>query len=197
MASIDQKLEEAIHNKKPGTIMFTNEFEFLGNPGAVNIAIHRAEKKGMINRLARGVFAKPKDSSLVGAVQPSVEDIAVAIAKRDRARISPTGAYALYQLGLTTQLPLKVVYLTDGSPRKINIGKRSIQFKPTTPKMLSLKGKVSMLVVQALKSIGNRKVTKDEEQKIIKLLEQEDRGHLRHDISLAPQWIGEIMAKAL
>ena len=197
MASIDQQIEDIISKKKAGTILFTEEFEPLGNSGAVNTAIHRAEKKGLIKRLVRGVFAKPKDSSLVGEVLPSVEEVAIAMAKRDRARILPTGAYAMYQLGLTTQLPLKVVFLTDGSPRKITIGKRTIQFKLTTPKMLSLKGKISKLVAQALKSIGNGKVTEDEEQKIIKLLKQEDRSHLRHDISLSPQWIAETMAKAL
>ena len=177
--------------------MFTEDFAHLGNLGAVNTALHRAAKKGMIKRLARGIYAKPKESSLVGEVLPTVEEVAQAIAKRDKARLLPTGAYAMHQLGLTTQLPLKVVYLTDGSPRIIKIGKRTIQFKLTTPKMLSLKGEISKLVVQALKSIGHGKVTDSEEQKIIGLLKQEDRKHLKHDISLAPQWIGEIMAKAL
>ena len=197
MPSIDQQIEGIIDKAKAGAIMFTEDFAHSGNLGAVNTALHRAAKKGMIKRLARGIYAKPKESSLVGEVLPTVEEVAQAIAKRDKARLLPTGAYAMHQLGLTTQLPLKVVYLTDGSPRIIKIGKRTIQFKLTTPKMLSLKGEISKLVVQALKSIGHGKVTDSEEQKIIGLLKQEDRKHLKHDISLAPQWIGEIMAKAL
>ncbi len=197
MLSIDQQVEETISKAKAGSVMFTEDFTHLSNSGAVNTAMHRAAKKGLIKRLARGVYAIPKESRLVGEVLPSVDEVVHAIAKRDKARLLPTGANAMYQLGLTTQLPLKMVYLTDGSPRIIKIGKRTIQFKLTTPKMLSLKGKVSKLVMQALKSIGNGKVTDSEEQKIINLLKQEDRSLLKHDISMAPQWIGEIMAKAL
>ena len=121
----------------------------------------------------------------------------MAIAKRDKARILPTGSYALHMLGLTTQIPLKLVYLTDGSPRKITIGKRTIQFKKTTPKNLSLKGSISKLVVQALKEIGKGKMTNDELDKIVSILKKEDSKKLKHDIALAPQWIAEILAKAI
>jgi len=87
--------------------------------------------------------------------------------------------------------------LTDGSPRVIKVGKRTIKFKKTTPKNLLAKGKISRLVIQALKEIGNGKVTEEEEQKIVALLRKGDEKDLKHDMALAPVWIQKIMKKAL
>lgn len=195
--SIDNQVEQIIKQRKTGSILFSEDFQRLNNPGAVKVALHRLVKRGDIKRLARGIFTKPKYSELVGDILPTTETIAQAIAKRDKARIMPTGSYAMHVLGLTNQIPLKLVYLTDGSPRKITIGKRTIQFKKTTPKNLALKGEISKLVVQALKEIGKTKVTKNEINKIQNLLKEEDRKTLKHDIALAPQWIAEIMIKAI
>jgi len=169
-----------------------------GTVGAVKVALHRLAKAKKIHRLARGIYAKPKFSKLLNQdVLPGAEEVAIAIAKRDKARLLPTGAFAQNALGLSDQVPLRIVYLTDGSPRTIKIGNRTIQFKKTTPKNLALKGKVSKLVVQALKDIGKDKATPQELEKIQNLLSKEDKQDLKHDIALAPQWIAEIMAKAL
>ncbi|MBD0833358.1 DUF6088 family protein [Aestuariibaculum sediminum] len=198
MLSTDDKIEQKIKNLKQGSIVFTEDFQDYGSPGAVKVALHRIVKKGMLHNLARGIYAKPTFSNLLNQeVLPSTEEVAKAIAKRDKARILPTGAYAQNMLGLSTQVPLKLVYLTDGSPRKITIGNRTIQFKKTTAKNLALKGEISKLVVQALKEIGKDNVTDHELETIHKLLLKEDIKELKHDIRLAPQWIAEIMAKAL
>ena len=109
----------------------------------------------------------------------------------------PTGVYALNALGLSTQVPMNIVFLTDGSPREIKIGKRSISLKKTTPKNLKVKGKISGLSIQALREIGNNNVSEQEENKIIDLLKKEDQSKLKHDISLAPVWIQKIMKKAI
>jgi len=195
--SIDDQVEQIIKKQKTGTILFSEDFHELNNPGAVKVALHRLVKRGDIIRLARGIFTKPKYNELVGDILPTTETIASAIAKRDKARILPTGSYAMHVLGLTNQIPLKLIYLTDGSPRKITIGKRTIQFKKTTPKNLALKGEISKLIVQALKEIGKANVNKDEIDKIQDLLKKEDRKTLKHDIALAPQWIAEIMTEAI
>jgi superfamily II DNA/RNA helicase len=92
---------------------------------------------------------------------------------------------------------MNIVLLTDGSPRKIKVGSRTILFKKTTPKNLIAEGKISRLVIQALKEIGNGKVTEIEERKIIDLLKSEDVSVLKKDILLAPVWIQKIMRKAL
>lgn len=197
MVSVDHQIEDKIKKSKAGTILFIEDFLGIGSAGAVHVSLHRLVKANQIVRLSRGIYAKPKQSELVGDVLPTTEAIAIAIAKRDKARILPTGSYAMHVLGLTNQIPLKLVYLTDGSPRKITIGKRTIQFKKTTPKNLALKGDISKLAVQALKEIGKAKVTKEEIDKIQILLKKEDRKTLKHDIALAPQWIAEIMAKAI
>ena len=87
--------------------------------------------------------------------------------------------------------------LTDGSPRIIKVGKRSIKFKKTTPKNLLAKGKISRLVIQALKEIGFANMTPSIEKKIIALLIKEGKKELEHDITLAPVWIQKVMKKAL
>jgi len=130
-------------------------------------------------------------------ILPSAEEIAKAIAKRDRAKLLPSGSYAQYVLGLSTQLPLRLVYYTDSKSRTVEVGNRTIQFKNTSTKILALKGTISKLVVLALRDIGRGKVTLKGEEKIIELLQKEDIKDLKHDIVLAPQWIAEIMAKAL
>jgi hypothetical protein len=128
---------------------------------------------------------------------PSAEEVAKAIAKRDRIRTIPTGVYALNALGLSTQVPMNIVLLTDGSPREIRVGKRKIKFKKSTPKNLLAKGKISRLVIQALKEIGNGKLTQGELKKIIDLLRTEDEKDILHDLTLAPVWIQKIMRKSL
>lgn len=100
------------------------------------------------------MYARLQQDPLLGTIYPSTEDIAKAIAKRDKATIVPPGSLALNSLGLSTQVPLNVVYLTDGSARKIDLGKRKIIFKKTSPRNLAALGSISKLAIQALKEIG-------------------------------------------
>ncbi|MCR9229303.1 MAG: DUF6088 family protein [Flavobacteriaceae bacterium] len=198
MASIEEQILAQIKNNEEGTIFLTEDFAQISNANALRVALYRLVKRGVLYRLASGIYVKPKTSQLLNQiVLPSLNDIAQAIAKRDKARIIPTGSFAMHALGLSEQIPLNVVYYTDGKARKIKIDNRNITFKKVSPKKLALKGKISKLAVLALTEIGKNSVTKSEEDKIVKLLKEENIEDLRHDLQLAPQWIAEIMAKAL
>jgi hypothetical protein len=197
MQSIENQIEKSIKSKPKGSLFMPNDYLSYGSSEAIRKALDRLEDKKIIIRVAHGIYVRPKISKLIGPLTPSAEDVAEAIAKRDRIRTVPTGSYALNALGLSTQVPMNIVLLTDGSPREIKIGKRTIKFKKTTPKNLLPKGKISRLVIQALKEIGNGKITAEEEQKIVELLRKEDEKDLKHDIALAPVWIQKIMKRAL
>ncbi|MDD3033507.1 MAG: DUF6088 family protein [Bacteroidales bacterium] len=195
--SIEDQILKHIESLPKGELLFPADFSEFGSSEAVRLSLFRLEKEGIITRVAQGIYVRPKESSLIGVLIPSAEEVAEAIAKRDRIRTLPTGSYALNSLGLSTQVPVNIVLLTDGSPREIKVGKRIIKFKKATPKNLLAKGKISRLVIQALKEIGNGKVSEEEEKKIINLLKREEKSDLKHDIALAPVWIQKIMQKAL
>jgi DNA-directed RNA polymerase subunit K/omega len=195
MLSIENQIEKVINTKRKGSLILPDDFIDYGSSEAIRKALDRLEDKKIIIRVAQGIYVQPKISQLIGPLTPSAEEIAEAIAKRDRIRTIPSGSYALNALGLSTQVPMKIVLLTDGSPREIKVGKRTIKFKRTTPKNLMAKGKISRLVIQALKEIGNGKVKIEEEQKILELLKKENEKDLKHDIALAPVWIQKIMKK--
>ena len=197
MTSIEDKILQHIEAFPKGELFLPSDFSELGSSEAVRLSLFRLEKEGVITRVAQGIYVRPRESSLIGKLTPTAEEVAEAIAKRDKIRITPTGSYALNALGLSTQVPMNIVLLTDGSPREIKVGKRKIKFKKTTPKNLMAKGKISRLVIQALKEIGNGKVTAVEEQKILDVLKKENEKDLKHDIALAPVWIQKIMSKAL
>ena len=197
MQSVESKIEKSIKSKPKGALVLPDDYLSYGSSDAVRKALGRLEDKQVIVRVVQGIYVRPKISKLIGTLVPSAEEIAEAIAKRDRIRTIPTGSYALNALGLSTQVPMNIVLLTDGSPREIRVGKRKIKFKKTTPKNLLAKGKISRLVIQALKEIGNGKVTTQEENKIVELLKKEDLKDLKHDILLAPVWVQKIMSKAL
>ena len=110
---------------------------------------------------------------------------------------SSTGDYALNVLGLSTQVPMNCVYLTDGTPRKVEIsGGRGIIFKKTTPKNLAFKNRLAMLVTSALKSIKQENVTPEQIEHIEQLLRKEDKDSVLADLALMPIWIRKIVMKA-
>lgn len=195
--SIEKQILKRISKAGRGVPFFAENFTSYGSPAAVRKALDRLTKAGKLNRVATGIYIRPKLDDVIGPVTPGIDELARAIAKRDHARISPTGVYALNQLGLSTQVPMNVVYLTDGAARKIKVGKRTITFKKTTPKNVSAIGETSRLVIQALRTIGKDKVTDDTIKHVQGILKREDRNRLVHDIRLAPAWIREIIKPAI
>lgn len=195
--SIHKQIEARIKKRKRGKIFFPADFVDLGDTEVIKKTLLRLEQQGLLTRLAFGIYLYPKKSELLGNLTPSIEEIAMAIAHRDRARIIPTGVYTLNALGLSTQVPLNAVYLTDGASRKIKVGKRAILFKKTSPRNLSVKGPISGLAIQALKAIGEGKVDKQEEKKLMEILQRESRENIVHDLSVAPEWIRKIIRKAI
>lgn len=196
--SIEYRVFEKIKKYKKGSVFFTDDFLRFGTAKSAGKTLERLARKGEIMRIARGIYTRPEKSKTLGiTLTPSAETIVKAIARRDRARIVPTGSHALHMLGLSTQVPMNAVYLTDGAARKIVIGKRIIVFKKTAPKNLSAIGEISGLVIQGLKAIGKDALTEEEHAKIIELLKKEKTERLLHDIRLAPEWIRTIMRTAL
>ena len=180
-----------------GTLFFTEDFLSFGSAKAVSKVLERLVISNELQRVARGIYARLASDPYLGLLKPTTEDIAEAIRRRDKARIIPTGSLALNALGLSTQVPINVVYYTDGSARKIELGNQRIVFKKTSPKNLSAIGKISSLVILALKEIGQGNVTEEELKIILSHLKKEDPYRLEHDIKIAPEWIRKIMRQAI
>lgn len=195
-AVVENNVVEKLKSLQKGSILFADDFLDLGTPESINKALFRLKEKDILIRLTHGIYLYPKKDKDLGVLYPSAEEIAIAIAKRDRARIIPTGIQALNKLGLSTQIPLKVVFLTDGAARSIKIGKRTITFKKTSPKNLMVKGEISGLAIQALKSIGQNKIEDDVLIKMLAILKKEKKENILHDAKLAPAWINKILMSA-
>ena len=189
MQSIHSQLEDKILSLKKGAIVFVSDFAEFGTAENVKKVLLRLEKKQLLVRLAHGIYHYPKLDKELGILYPTTESIAEAIAKRDKIRIIPTGIYALQQLGISTQIPMNVIYLTDGAPRKIKVGKRTITFKKTVPKNLAIKNKILSNIVQGLKELGKENITDEVKQKINQALEKVPVEILKEEILNAPVWV--------
>ena len=194
---MEAKVAEKLGMLPKGTVLFVDDFLDYGIPESIKKALLRLKEKGLLIRLAHGIYLYPKIDKEFGTLFPSTEDIAKAIARRDKSRIVPTGIQALSALGLSTQVPMKVVFLTDGAARIVKVGKRTITFKKTSPKNLLPKGPISNLAIQALKTIGQNNVDEDTLKKLQTILEKEKKENILHDAKLAPAWINKILMQAI
>ena len=149
--STDSKVIKRIYAHNRGWVFTPDSFKDLGTRSAIDLALMRHRDGGAIRQLTRGLYDYPIIDKQLGRLQPSADDIANALAGRDATRLQPSGAYAANLLGLSTQVPMKVVYLTDGRTRTVQIGKRQIVLKQTTPRNMATAGKISGLVIQALR----------------------------------------------
>lgn len=157
------------------------------------MSLSRLVKAGRIKRIAHGIYYCPKQNSIVGEILPSLDKIAEAIAERDHVQIKPTGSYALNKLGLSSQVPMKQVYITNGPPRSIKVGRGEIRFKSTSHRKLALKGSISSLVILALDELGQSAIDDTMRQQIREVISKEDPEILAADARLAPAWIHDFL----
>lgn len=194
MKSSKNQIQTKISKSSFGEIFFLDDFIKYGSSENIRKVLSRLEEERIVIRLAQGIYLKPKKDSLLGIIYPTTEEIAKQIAQRDKARIAPTGVMALFLLGLTTQIPLKAVYLTDGSQREIKIGKRSIKFKKTVPRSFAIKDGLLHLIVQVFKEVGQEGVTEDFLEKITFSIRRLESKVVDTQLRFAPVWIQKIIA---
>ncbi len=192
MQSIKNKIINRIHGKGRGWCYTPKSFSDLGSPEAIRITLHRLEKKGAIRRLSRGIYEYPKKHPTIGFLSPDPDKIAEAISVRDAIRIRPSGAFAANILGLSNQVPAKIVFLTDGSGRRIKIGPREIIFKRTTPRNMA-GAKSSGTLILALKYIGKEQISQDHIKHFRESLSTHIKMKLKKDSIYAPGWICPII----
>ena len=194
--SIASKVLSRIYGHRGGWVFTPGAFLDLGNRTAVAAALKRHKQTGLIRQLARGLYDYPRSDPSLGVLTPKTDDIANALRDRNGTRLQPSGAHAANLLGLSEQVPVRVVYLTDGPSRQVRLSKRRIVLKRTTPRNMATAGKVSGLVIQALRWIGQRHT---DERKVLSILRRRlsdsDKKQLLKDLRYAPAWIADIMRK--
>ena len=193
--SIENKMFHRIAGKKKGWVFAPTHFLDLGNRAAIDQALSRLVRSGDIRRLARGLYDYPRKHPDFGDVPPSVDRIAAALAEKDNLKIQPSGAYAANLLGLSDQVPARVVFLTDGSSRMVQIGNWNIKLKKTTPKNMATAGRVSGLVIQALRYMKQENIDDMIINKLKRRLSVEDKKQLVSDLRYSPAWIEKVVRK--
>jgi len=190
--AIYSRILATIHGRGRGSVFVPADFLEIGSREAVDLVLHRLARKGTIRRLARGVYDFPKEHPVLGPLSPSAEVVARALAGRDRTRIQPAGAYAANVLGLSEQVPAKAVFLTDGPARTVKIGTTTIQLRQTTARNMATAGRLSGLLIQALRELGKDHITPERRNHLRRTLPVDKRQELIKDLKLAPAWMHPI-----
>lgn len=179
-----------------GKAFSAKDFLDIASRGTIDMTLSALNREGKIRRIRRGLYDMPKvNPKLGGKLSPDIDEAARAIARRQRWRIVPEGAWAANLLGLSTQVPAKIIYLTDGPNNEVLIGRRSIHFKHARPKaMAGLEGKFA-LVVQALRHLGKDGVGKHEIETLQRTLSPAERRSLVKNARFGVDWIYEVAKK--
>ena len=192
---IDRAMLARVKARGDGWVFSPTDFIDLGSRDAVDKALSRMAATGTIRRVVRGLYDVPQQHPIVGMTAPSVDKVARALAGKAGMRLQPTGAYAANLLGLSDQVPAKVIFLTDGRSKRVRLGNLDIVLKQTSPRNMATAGRISGLVIQALRYIGKTHVNGDTVKRLDRKLSPDDRKQLSKDLAYAPAWVADIMRR--
>ncbi len=187
-----ETLKARIENLPEDSVLFRSDFpeyhcEFVGSTLAEMV------NAGTLHKVSQGIYVKPRMSRF-GPVLPSVDKIVQAVAVRDNAQVLPSGDTALNVLGLSTQVPVNYTYLTTGSERTITLENCKIVLKRGVPKNFCYHTRLTALLVQAFKTLGQNNVGEEELLTIRELVSKEtDKSALAQDVAQMPIWMRRLL----
>ena len=192
--STDSKVLDRINQQPPGWVFSAADFRDLGTPVAVRLALMRQARKGGIRKVGRGLFDRPRQMARLGRVLPPLsENVVQAMQARDHSRVIPSGAHAANLLGLSTQVPVRAVYLTDGRARTVSLGQQQIVFKHAATRQMATAGRISGTVIQALRWLGRDHIDATTIATLRRRLSDDDKKQLLQDLRYAPAWVAAIV----
>jgi len=194
--SIENKILQRIRSRGAGNVFTPSHFLKIGSRAAVDKALSRLAQQGHIRRLGRGIYDYPKRDPRFGMLTAPTDSIVKAVTETTGAHVLPSGAFAANALGLSDQVPMKLVYLTDGPSRTLMIGTRRITLKRTAKRYFTMNLR-SALIVQALRNLGARNTDARILQKIDAALDDGEKARLIEDLRYAPAWIAEALKPIL
>jgi hypothetical protein len=189
MADLTLKVLKRVKAASPGAAFTPRAFDDLGNRAAVDQALSRLTKAGKIRRISRGVYDVPKNHPTLGPLSPDPDAVARAIADQSGYRLQPTPARAANALGLSSQVPAQIVYLIDGSSRKIKVGNQIIHFKHAGPRALLGAGTPAGVALQAIRAFGPDHLTDGVIRQLRHNLPLDAKTGLKKLVHHAPQWM--------
>jgi hypothetical protein len=195
-ASIQDKIVDRLRRQGRGKVFTPKDFLDIGSREAVDQALSRLAKAETVQRLRRGLYCYPRINERLGiAIPPDVDEIADALARQTGSRIVPSGATAANRLGLSTQVPAKPVYLTDGRSRQVRVGNFVVVVKHVSPKELPVGNRTSATVLQALRHLGKDAVDSTVVSRIRNALSPRSRSQLLQDARYTTDWIADAVRR--
>lgn len=190
MSTTQQKIEARVLRSEPGSVFTPKDFLNLGKRGAVDVALSKLTSAGIIRRIARGLYEYPRTSTTLGGpLSPDPDQVARAIARKLRWRIVPHGALAANMLGLSTQVPARITYLSDGPTRRVPMGRQTILFKHARPKEMAVESPTSAVVIQALRYLGRDGVDRRTIKQLRNRLSKAECRKFLRDARFSADWI--------
>lgn len=187
--STDAMIKNRIFDHGRGWCFTPIHFRDLGSDTAIRKTLSRLQTQKIIRRLAKGVYEYPIIHDSLGIVPPDLIEVAKAVAEKNGVQIQPSGAHAANLVGLSTQVPGRVIFLTEGPSKKVKIGNQEIIFKKTTKKIMAAAGTREGIVIQAMKNLGKDHIDQIARAKIKKFLQKSTEAEIRENMKFAPAWI--------
>jgi hypothetical protein len=196
--SVENSIKYEIQKHSPGWCFTPISFSNLGSDESVRKALSDLAKQGFIRRLTQGIYEYPRLHQVLGVVPPDLYIVAKVIAEKNGVDIQPTGEHAANLLGLSEQVPARLVFLTEGPSRKVKIGNHELVFKKSTKKVMSTAGTKEGLVIQAIKHIGKENINEAIKTKIKKIFTPiESKKKIKENFKYAPAWVRSIIYEIL
>lgn len=194
MSTIQDDILDRIRSQGRGKVFTPKDFLDLGSRDAADQSLSRLVKAGEIQRLGRGLYHYPRVNERLGIpLGPDLDEIADALARQTGSRVVPSGAVAANRLGVSTQVPAKPVYLSDGRTRQVRIGNTVFQIRHAAPKELPAGSRTSAMVFQALRHLGQAAVDDHVVAQLRRALSAEQRQELLRDARYTTDWIAVVV----
>ena len=195
MNSVPSRIVDYAKSQPEGALFGANELLGFGARAAVDQALVRLRNAGDIMRVARGTYTRPV-ATRFGSRGPDEVLVAQAFARREGVTITPHGAEEAHRLGLSTQVPVKTIWLTSGRAASLAVGAQTVEFKPAARWLLADPGGRAGALLRAIAWLGADEVA-EQLPLLGKSLSAAERETLLEARGRMPGWLAQAVTDAL